>query len=431
MKNKKILNEIKKYESKSMLGQMPIVWEKAYDEFIISENKKYLDFTSTIFVSNIGHSNKNLIKKVKKTLSTPLLHTYAYLNPIRSEYLKKLIFFSKPYFQKAYLVSAGTESTEAALKMMRMYGAKKNKKKIGIICFEGNWHGRTMGAQLMSGNKEQKSWVGFDDPNIHHIKFPYPEKVNEMNCENFLQKEISRLLKKKKINLKKNIAGFMLETFQGWGAIFYPVKFVKLIEKVCKENDILLCFDEMQAGFGRTGKKFGFEHYKVKPDLICVGKGMGSGFPLAGVIGKKKVLDIPEVGSMSSTHSSNPIACSAGLATIEELENKDLVNKTKILGKIFFKKLNDLKRKYPNQIFAINGKGLIAAIIFKEPNSKKLINLANKICELCLKNRLLVVKTGRESIKLGPPLIISKKNLLKGLDIIDKSISETLTKNLN
>lgn len=428
MKNhNKIISITNKYESRSMHGQLPIIWEKAKDEFVFSNKKKYLDFTSTIFVTNIGHSNKHLISKIKKSLSMPLIHTYSYLNPIRANYLKLLIDFCPSYLNKAYLVSAGTEATEAALKLMRMNGQHINKKKIGIICFEGNWHGRTMGAQLMSGNKKQKSWIGFSDPNIYHIKFPYPSEVTNENCLEFLEKQIKDLIKKNKVNLKKDIAGFMLETFQGWGAIFYPTKFVKMIEKICKQNNILLCFDEMQAGFGRTGKKFGYEHYGVKPDLICVGKGMGSGFPLAGVIGKKEILDIPEIGSMSSTHSSNPIVCSAGIATIEEIQNKKLVSKSKELGNIMFRKLNEIKNKYPQYIDRINGKGLIAAIIFKDSISKKpLINFTNKVCDNCLKNKLLVVKTGRESIKLGPPLIIKKDNLIKGLKILDKSIYESL-----
>ena len=427
MQYNKIFLQTKKFESRSMHGQLPIVWEKAKDEFVYSNKKKYIDFTSTIFVSNIGHSNKNLIKSIKKTLSKPLIHTYSYLNPVRATYLKKLINFCPPYLEKAYLVSAGTEATEAGLKMMRMHGSKLSPKKIGIICFEGNWHGRTMGAQLMSSNEKQKSWIGFRDPNIYHLKFPYPDEVNEENCKTFLEKEIKNLLKKNNISLKKNIAGFMLETFQGWGAIFYPLNFVKLIEKICTENNILLCFDEMQAGFGRTGKRFGFEHYGVKPDLICVGKGMGSGFPLAGVIGRKKILDIAEIGSMSSTHSSNPVVCSAGIATIDEIENKKLVYRTEKNGNILFKKLNEIKNKYPNYISSINGRGLIAAVIFRDFKSKKpLVDLTNRICDNCLKNKLLVVKTGRESIKIGPPLIIKQKNLLKGIKIFEKSIEEAL-----
>jgi 4-aminobutyrate aminotransferase-like enzyme len=138
----------------------------------------------------------------------------------------------------------------------------------------------------------------------------------------------------------------MLETFQGWGAVFYPNDFVKAIEKTCRQNDILLAFDEMQAGFGRTGKNFGYQHYGVQPDLIACGKGMGGGVPLSGVIGRAEIMDLPEVGNMSSTHSANPLVCAAGLAVIEELERRDLVESAKDKGNIFQAELENLKIKY-------------------------------------------------------------------------------------
>jgi 4-aminobutyrate aminotransferase/(S)-3-amino-2-methylpropionate transaminase len=156
----------------------------------------------------------------------------------------------------------------------------------------------------------------------------------------------------------------MIETFQGWGAIFYPKKYIQLLNKICKKNDILICFDEMQAGFGRTGKNFGFQHYEIIPDLICCGKGMGGGVALSGVIGKKKIMDLPEVGNMSSTNSANPIACNAGLAVIEEIEKKRLTQNAKIKGELLHKNLLKISHKFPDLI-DINGKGLIAAMIFQ------------------------------------------------------------------
>ncbi len=317
----KIIKSLEKSESRSMQGQLPLIWAKAdgHSLFDIAGNK-FIDFTSTIFVTNIGHSNENLIKNLKKALDKKLLHSYAYFNKSREQYLKSLVKFAGKNFDKAFLMSAGTEATEAALKLMRLNGQKLKKRKLGIICIDGNWHGRTMGAQMMSGNKNQKKWIGYEDKNIHHIKFPYPWDLTNTTPKKFLYKSLQKL--KKKINLKKDVCGFMLETFQGWGAIFYPKDFVKEIYKICKQNKILLTFDEMQAGFARTGKKFGYEHYDVKPDLICCGKGMGGGVALSGVIGKKNIMDLPSVGEMSSTNSANPLACVAGMSVIEEINKK-------------------------------------------------------------------------------------------------------------
>ena len=421
---KSLFKSLSKVESRSMHGQMPIAWDKAknFNIFDIAGNK-FIDFTSTIFVANIGHSNARLIKYIKLALSKNFLHSYAYINKIREKYIKKLILFAGKNFQKAFLMSAGTEATEAALKLMRMHGQKQGKRKLGIICFEGNWHGRTMGAQMMSGNIKQKEWIGYQDPNIYHLPFPYPWILKNNESEKFLIDSLKNI--EKKINLKKDICGVMIETFQGWGAIYYPKEYVKLLFKICKKNNILITFDEMQSGFARTGYKFGYEYYGVKPDLICCGKGMGGGIPISGVIGKKNIMDLPEVGNMSSTHSANPLACYAGLAVLDEIKKNKLVKKSDSLGKILFKKLNNIKKKLPTSVKAIQGKGLISAIIFNESIENINIKLKN-VVEGCLKEGLLVVYTGRESIKIGPPLTISSSALLEGLKILEKNILKFL-----
>ena len=424
---KSLFKSLSKVESRSMHGQMPIAWDKAknFNIFDIAGNK-FIDFTSTIFVANIGHSNSTLVKYIKLALRKNLLHSYAYINKVRERYLKKLILFAGKNFQKAFLMSAGTEATEAALKLMRMNGQKQGKRKLGIICFEGNWHGRTMGAQMMSGNIKQKEWIGYQDPNIYHLPFPYPWILKNTNPEQFLINSLKKL--SKKINLKKDICGVMIETFQGWGAIYYPKEYVKLLFKICKKNNILITFDEMQSGFARTGYKFGYEYYGVKPDLICCGKGMGGGIPISGVIGKKNIMDLPEVGNMSSTHSANPLACYAGLAVLEEINKKKLLQNTKNKEKILLQKLNRIKDKFPKDILYVQGKGLIAALIFNISSKNNIKEILKSIVENCLKNGLLVVYTGRESIKIGPPLTISNDALIEGINVLDEAISKELKK---
>ena len=421
----KLIKKLNKVESKSMHGQLPIAWSRAKDFNIYDiAGNKFIDFTSTIFVANTGHSNKRIKKYINRSLNSNLIHSYAYINQIRATYIEKLIKFSGKGFEKAFLMSAGTEATEAAFKLMRMYGQKKKKRNLGIICFEGNWHGRTMAAQMMSGNKKQKEWIGYQDKDIHHIAFPYPWLVKSGNEEEFLEKSIRKL--KKKINFKKDVCGTMLETFQGWGAIFYPKKYIQLLAKICKKNDILICFDEMQAGFGRTGKNFGFQHYEIFPDLICCGKGMGGGVALSGVIGKKKIMDLPEVGNMSSTNSANPIACNAGLAVIEEIEEKRLTENAKLKGELLHTNLLKIRQKFPNLI-NIYGKGLIAAIVFNQ-DYRNINKKLKKLVELCMKDGLLLVYTGRESVKIGPPLTITREAINEGCKILNKNISSLFKK---
>jgi 4-aminobutyrate aminotransferase-like enzyme len=218
----------------------------------------------------------------------------------------------------------------------------------------------------------------------------------------------------------------MLETFPGWGALFYPKSFVKDIRKFTEENSILLAFDEMQAGFARTGKKFGFEHYEVSPDLFACGKGMGGGVSLSGVIGRSEIMDLPEVGNMSSTHSANPLVCAAGIAVLEEIESRKLVSETHRKGKILKQELKNLKDKFPQQIDNFYGEGLIASILFKDSDKFGKSEIASKVSEKCMQKGLLVVHTGRESIKLGPPLIIDDEAIFEAMLVIDESLTEVL-----
>lgn len=420
-----ILDRLDAHESRSMHGQLPIVWHRAKDFNIYDvAGNCWIDFTSTIFVANVGHSNSRVISAIKAALDQPLMSCYAYSNENRAEYHEKLISFAGAPFEKAFLLSAGTEATEAALKLMRMHGQKVGKRRRGVICIEGNWHGRTLGAQMMSSNLAQRDWIGYQDADIHHIPFPYPWLVDEGSAAEFLVKGLKRLTDQG-IDLKQDVCGFMLETFQGWGAVFYPHAFVQAIEAVCHENNILLAFDEMQAGFARTGRAFGYQHYGVTPDLICCGKGMGGGVPLSGVLGRAEVMDLPDVGNMSSTHSANPLVCAAGLAVLAEIEERNLVDETARKGELLFTALHDLQLKFSDRIHRILGKGLIAAVLLRDPKTGEPDGaFTSKVAERCMQKGLLVVHTGRESIKIGPPLTITDAALLEGVEVLSEAITE-------
>ena len=184
-----ILEEMYGLEAQAMHGQYPMVWDRAEGFQVFDQwGNIWLDFTSTIFVANAGHSNKHIIKALKETLEKPLMHSYTYASSERVNYLRYLIKNTPKQLEKAFLLSAGTEVTDAALKLMRMNGQKIGKRKGGVICFNGAYHGRTMGAQMMTGNDSAKEWIGYQDPNIHHLNFPYPWEIN--NPEDFFNNEI-------------------------------------------------------------------------------------------------------------------------------------------------------------------------------------------------------------------------------------------------
>jgi 4-aminobutyrate aminotransferase-like enzyme len=422
---RELLERLEVCESRSMHGQLPLVWDRAEDYSIYdAADNRWIDFTSTIFVANVGHSNPRVTASMKAALDRPLYGCYAYANEMRARYLEKLVKFAGAPFEKAFLLSAGTEATEGALKLMRMHGQQLGKRRRGIICIEGNWHGRTLGAQMMSSNLAQREWIGYQDADIHHIPFPYPWVLNGRSPEAFLLDGLKKL-QGAGVDLAQDVCGFMLETFQGWGAVFYPEEFVQAIESLCRKNGILLAFDEMQAGFGRTGKAFGFQHYGVTPDLICCGKGMGGGAPLSGVLGRAAIMDLPDVGNMSSTHSANPLVCSAGLAVIEEMEDRNLIAEAARKGELLFGALGALQERFPDRISRLLGRGLIAAVLFRHPQTGEADGpFTSRVAELCMQKGLLVVHTGRESIKIGPPLTITDAALLEGVEVLGDAIAE-------
>ncbi len=418
-----ILKELEKCESRSMHGQLPIVWDRAQD-FQVSDRwgNCWIDFTSGIFVANAGHSNPAVIQALKKQLDQRLIYSYTFVHETRVDFLKKLIEITPDYLEKAFLLSSGTEATECAVKLMRLHGRTFKLSRTGIISFRDNMHGRTAIAEMLKGNYASAAWIGYMDPNIHHLSFPYPwlaSPCQEYDWAEHFRRDM-RSLKNEGLNLD-NICGFMIESYQGWNALFYPKVYIEELFKFAREHDILVTFDDIQGGFGRTGKLFAYQHYGVEPDLVCLGKGLGGGLPLSAVIGRKKIMDLPETGEMSSTHSANPLCCAAGLANLKELEVKNLVEQSARKGKILHFGLNAIKDDYPDYIPYIDGRGLLAAVIINHGANGE---IASRICEKAMQKGLLLVHTGRESIKIGPPLTIPDDALIEGIDVLRETISE-------
>ena len=420
-----VFKKLEKFESRSMHGQLPVVWDKAVDFQVFDKyGNRWIDFTSTIFVANSGHSNSRVIKGVSNQLRQKLIHTYTFPSQVRADFLQKLIRITPRSCQKAFLLSSGTEATECALKLMRMHGRSKKKSKLGVISFLGGMHGRTMGAEFLKGDQKTSCWIGHNDPYIYHLKFPYPWiKSGRTNWSKQFMQDISNLKRK---GLKSgDICGFMIESYIGWGAVLFPPEYIRTLVDYARKNGILVCFDEIQGGLGRTGKLFAFEHYRVQPDLLCLGKALSGGLPLSAVVGRRDIMDLPEVGSMSSTHSANPLCAAAGLANLEEIESKNLIKESARKGIILHQRLAEIKAKFPKRIFWICGKGLIAGIIIKGPKTNRPDSIfASRVCERAMRKGLLLVHTGREAIKIGPPLTIPDAALLEGINVLEQSIAE-------
>lgn len=420
----KLLEKIKKYESSNVMDQLPVIWDhaKGYQVFD-SWGNAWIDFTSSIFVTNAGHGNGHIIKRIKEQLDKPLLHSYSYPTPIRVEFLEKLISIMPPYLEKASLFSSGTEASERAIKLSRYYGMKFTPRKSVIVGGEGNFHGKTMGSQMAGGQQDGKKWIGYLDPNMVHMPFPYPWVLEStgLSGEELFFRDL-KVLEEKGVNLKE-IAAFFVESFQGWSAVFYPVDYITAMRKWSKENQVLLVFDEIQAGFGRTGKLFAYEHYGVKPDMVICGKAISSSLPLSAVLGSAEIIELDP--TYTSTHGGHPLACASGLGNLEEFEKHDLVAMSKRKEAVFLKEFKRWKKRFPGRIGRIFGKGMLFGVFVTKENSDELdIDFTNRVVERAMEKGVFSICTGRGTIKLGPPLTIPNEALVEGLQVYEECFEE-------
>ena len=414
-----ILNDLRKYEPESMSLELPVVWDRAENFQVFDKNGNcWIDFSSGTFVVNVGHRHPKICKAITETVDNNFLHNYYFPSEIRAKLVKKLHSMIPKNLNKVFLLTTGAEATECSIKLARIHGKKINEKKIGIISFLGAMHGKTLGALMVGGKTKEKHWIGNHDPDMHHLPFPSKDSGEE-----FFKKSIKKL-EENGVDLS-TITAFMVESYQGWGALFYPKNYIKALRKWANENNVIVIFDEIQAGFGRTGKLFAYEHYEIEADIVCCGKGISSGLPLSAVIGRKELVDVDP--SLNSTHGGNPVCCAATLASLEVLESENLINESARKGEILEKELMLIKGQYPERI-EISGKGLIFAVHIKNPVTDALdAELVDRIIEKCMQKGLILIRTATGTIKIGPPLTITDDALLDGISVIAESIKECLT----
>lgn len=425
----KTFDKIMLFESSLIEKQLPIVWDCAEDYSIYDRwGNKWIDLSSTIFVTNSGHANPRSKARLQSTLDKGLLHAYCYPTVERAEFLEKLIEITPPYFERACLVSTGTEASERAIKLARIHGMKFSPRKKVIIGGVGNYHGKTMGSMMAAVTPEARTWIGNQDPDMHQIPFPYPwilEKENITGPELF-DLHLNNLFRQG-VN-PKEVAAFIIESYQGWGAVFYPKDYVQAMREWSERHEALLIVDEIQSGFGRTGKLFGYEYYGVEPDLIICGKGISGSMPLSAVLGRSDLIELDP--TLTSTHGGHPMSCAAALGNLESIIEDKLVDRAEKLGKNLLGWLNEWKDEFPDRIPLILGHGMVRAVFICKPGSKELdADFTDKLVEKAMQKGVYSIRTGCGTIKLGAPLTISKEALKEAIDIYKDSMSELISNN--
>ena len=356
-----------------------------------TSGKKYLDFAGGIAVNSLGHCHPQLVNILNKQ-SKILWHTSnLYKNNNQELFAKELC--NKTFADKVFFTNSGAEAIECGLKVIKSYWNLKNKNKKTIITFKGAFHGRTFAA--LSAQKNKKYSEGFTPllSGFKNIAFN-DEKV---------------LLK----NITKETAAIMIEPVQGEGGIRpTSLEFLKFIKKVCIKHDILLFLDEVQSGFGRSGKLYAYEWAKIKPDILATAKGIGSGFPLGACLATSKVSMGMTNGKHGSTYGGNPLAVAIGREVLKIISNKKFLKDVDFISRYLWKNLKQLRSNY-EEILDIRGAGLLLGIKTKQNN----VMISNRL----KKNKLLTVPAGDNVIRLAPPLIINKMHVDQAIKILDQT----------
>ena len=365
--------------------------------FLYATNKKkYLDFCSGIAVNSLGHANQKLIKALNKQAKKVWHVSNAFIIPEGEQLAKKLV--KKTFADYVMFQNSGAEATEAAIKVARKYFYSIGKRqKNRILCIKNSFHGRTIAAIYASGSKKMTEGFGPKVDGFDHFNFGDHKGL------------------KKAINNKT--AAIMVEPIMGEGGIkVIPDWCLKELRRLCNKKKILLIFDEVQCGIGRTGDFFAFEKSKVKPDIVPIAKGIGGGFPIGAVLMNKKVAAGMTPGTHGSTFGGNPLAMTVGNTVMDIIFNKKFLNNVKNLSKYFFSNLNKLKVKYPNIIKEIRGRGLLIGIQLHEDQSRFIKKLMD--------NNVLTIRAAENVVRILPPLNVKKKEIDIALKAINKVCEE-------
>ncbi len=427
-RQEELLARRKKLVSRGISNATPIFVREARGATLIDvDGKEYIDFYGGIGTLNAGHC-PDLVVEAVKNQAEKLLHT-CFMVTMYEQYLdlaEKLIEISPGNFEKrAMFVNSGAECVENAVKIARFY-----TKRPSIISFECAFHGRTLLTMTLTSKvKPYKFGFGPFAPEVYkvpsaycyrcHFNSTYPE------CGLHCLEQFERVFAAEVA--PENVAAMIIEPVQGEGGfIVPPPEFLPGLQRICARHGIVFIVDEVQTGFGRTGKMFACEHWGVEPDLMTVAKSIASGMPLGGVVGRAEIMDAPDPAHIGGTFGGNPVSCVAGLATIEYLQKENLPERAAVIGEKVLNRMKQLQEKYPI-IGDVRGLGAMNAIeLVKDRKTKEPAKEETAaITKYCVENGVIVISAGIFSnvVRTLVPLVITDEQLDKGMEVLENAIA--------
>jgi 4-aminobutyrate aminotransferase len=388
------------------------------------DGKEYIDLSSSAAVMNVGYSNKRVVEAIKRQAEKLTHFTFIYgFNLSALRLAEKLMRISPVDNPKVVLGLSGSDANEGALILSKAYSGKKY-----FISYDNSFHGACVGTTSVSGIDLANEIRGKVGSWSEVIYVPYPNCYrspfanNESKCTRYYLEKLKGVLEK----VGEEVAALIAEPIQGDGGIIVPPEeYFKEVKRLLDRYGIILIDDEVQTGLGRTGKWFAIEHYGIRPDLITLGKPLGGGLPVSAIVGRREVLDSLPPLSYSFTLSGNPVACSAALAVIEEIEEKGLVKRAESLGKRALERLQKMMKEH-ELIGDVRGKGLMIGVeLVKDRETKKrAVEETKKVVWRAYELGVIVFFVRGNVLRIQPPLTIEEEVLERGLDIIEKAIED-------
>lgn len=372
--------------------KIPVVMERGRNlRLTDAEGREYLDFFSGFAVSAAGHCHKRVVEAIKRQAERLIHVPNTYYHEGQARLAEKIIRHAFP--GKVFFGNSGAEAVEGAIKLARRWGSPD---RFEIIAMANSFHGRTMGALSATGQPKFHEGVGPLLPGFVHVPLNDLEAVERA--------------------VTPRTVAVMLELIQGEGGVHAASStYVKHLRELCSARNLLLIFDEIQTGMGRTGKMFCFKHYGVEPDIMTLAKALGGGFPIGALVGNAKVADLFQPGTHASTFGGSPLACAAALAVFEALEKEGLVQNAFIAGSYLERKLGELKRNF-DCVKETRGMGLLRGI--------ELDRSAQDVIDSCLEQGLIVNVTQDRVVRMAPPLTVQEKDIDLAMGILNEALKK-------
>ena len=406
-------------------GFQPVVVEEAHGCTVVgADGKEYLDCFAGIAVCNAGHGHPKVLAAAKEQMDK-LVHccTYVYYNPRAAELAEKLAEVTPGKLQKTFLGNSGAEAIEGAMRL-----AKQHTKRREVVCLTMSFHGRTYATLSITGNRGRKKGAGPYMPGVAFTPAPYcyrcPFHLSYPECGVACAEFLDHVIR---YQTAGDVAAFIAEPVMGEGGIIAPPpEYFKTTTEIIHNDGGLFIADEVQSGFGRTGKLFAIEHYGVEPDIMCMAKGIADGFPISAFTATAEIAEAFTPGDHLSTFGGSPVCCAAAIANIDVMQDEKLPERSAERGQYLMDRLLKFKEKCP-LVGDVRGKGLMIGIeLVKDAEKTPASDEAKAVRAKCLENRVLVGLGGvlANVVRLQPPLVITQDEVTKAADVLEKALAD-------